>query len=281
MKKRNAFTDEEIKAFEPAEKVGLVASIDSEGLPHITLITSIGAAGPTCVTLGEFCRGRSKQHIQKNHEIAFIIMTMDRKMWRGKAKWTHLKKEGPEYERYNELPMFRYNTYFGINTVHYLDLIETSGPEELPMGKIIQAAMLTKIAKGGAGTGARDRILKPFAENLFNQLDSLKFIAYIGEDGYPVLVPMIQCQAADSTRLAFSSLAFAEDLGRIRTGTKVAVFAMTMEMEDVLIRGVFKGFRRYRLLELGTVDIDWVYNAMPPGHGQIYPEKPLEAVRDF
>ncbi len=36
-----------------------------------------------------------------------------------------------------------------------------------------------------------------------------------------------------------------------------------------------------RLLELGTVDIDWVYNAMPPGHGQIYPEKPLEAVRDF
>jgi len=281
MEKRKAFTPEEIKAFEPAEKIGLVASTDPEGMPHITLITSIGAAGPTCVTLGEFCRGKSKQYIQKRPEIAFIIMTMDRKMWRGKAKWTHLKKEGLEYERYNELPMFRYNTYFGIHTVHYLDLLETSGPEELPMGKIIHAAMLTKIAKGSAGAKTRDRILKPFAEKLFNQLDALKFIAYIGEDGYPVIVPMIQCQAADSTRLAFSSLAFTEDLNRIRPGTQVAVFAMTMGMEDVLIRGVFNGFRRHRFLELGTIDIDWVYNSMPPGHGQIYPEVPIKAVRDF
>ena len=56
---------------------------------------------------------------------------------------THLKKEGPEYERYNEIPMFRYNTYFGINTVHYLDLIETSASRELPMPQIVLSAVLT------------------------------------------------------------------------------------------------------------------------------------------
>ena len=120
-----------------AEKIGLVASINPEGLPHISLITSIMAPRPNQLTLGQFCKGLSKQYIQENNHITFLIMTMDKKMWRGRAKWTHLKKEGPEYERYNEIPMFRYNTYFGINTVHYLDLIETSGREDLPMSKIV------------------------------------------------------------------------------------------------------------------------------------------------
>jgi hypothetical protein len=52
-------------------------------------------------------------------------------------------------------------------------------------------------------------------------------------------------------------------------------------MEDVLIRGTFRGFKRHRLITLGTVDIEWVYNSMPPAHGQIYPEVPLEPITEF
>lgn len=280
MKKRS-FSQEEIEAFRPAEKIGLVASIDPLGLPHITLITSIMAANPTQITLGEFCKGRSKQNIQKNPNIAFVIMTLDKKMWRGNAKWTHLKQEGPEYEMYNEIPMFRYNTYFGINTVHYLDLIQTSDSQSLPMSQIVRASIFTRLTKGGAGTRKRERILKPFAEDLFNKMDSLKFIAYIGEDGFPVIIPVVQCQAADSTRLAFSPGAYKEEILNIPTGTQVAVFAITMGMEDVLIRGIYTGIQRFRCMSLGIVDIEWVYNSMPPCHGQIYPEVELNPVVNF
>ncbi len=239
------------------------------------------AAKPDQLTLGQFCKGLSKQYIQENPHVAFLIMTIDKKMWRGRAKWTHLKKEGPEYERYNEIPMFRYNTYFGINTVHYLDLIGTSESEDLPMPKIALSAVLTKLAKGAAATGLEERILKPFAEHLFNQLDSLKFIAYIGQDGFPVIVPVIQCQAADSRRLVFSPIPFKDELIRISEETQVAVFGLTMGMEDVLIRGTFRGYRRTIGLKLGTIDIEWVYNSMPPAHGQIYPEVELTPVREF
>ena len=281
MTTKTSFTDSEMKAFEPAEKIGLVASVDPEGLPHISLITSIMAPKPTLITLGQFCEGLSKQYIQKNHHIAFLIMTMDKRMWRGRAKWTHLKKEGPEYERYNEIPMFRYNTYFGINTVHYLDLVETSECEKLPMFQIVLSAVITKMSKGGATTAPGERILKPFAEDLFNKLDSLKFISYIGEDGFPVIVPLIQCQAASSRKLAFSPIAFEDEIKLIPEGTKVAVFGLTMGMEDVLIRGTFRGYRRFRFLKLGIIDINWVYNSMPPAHGQIYPEVELTPVTDF
>jgi hypothetical protein len=281
MKTKTSFNVQEMQAFAPAEKIGLVACVNPVGLPHVTLITSIMAAKPDQLTLGQFCKGLSKQYIQENSQVAFLIMTMDKKMWRGRARWTHLKNEGPEYERYNAIPMFRYNTYFGINTVHYLDLIETSECENLPMPKIILSAMLTKLAKSAAGTGVKDRILKTFGEDLFNQLDALKFIAYVGPEGFPVIVPVIQCQAADSRRLAFSPIAFKDELIRISKGTQVAVFALTMGMEDVLIRGTFQGYQRTMGLTLGTIDIEWVYNSMPPAHGQIYPELALQTITDF
>lgn len=281
MKTKTSFTKHEMKAFEPAEKIGIVASINPEGQPHVSLITSIMAPQPDQITLGQFCEGLSKQYIRQNHNIAFLIMTMDKKMWRGKAQWTHLRKEGPEYERYNEIPMFRYNTYFGINTVHYLDLIETSECQSLPMPQIIISAVLTKFAKSGIPTEKAERILTPFAEKLFNQLDSLKFIAYIGPGGYPTIIPAIQCQAAGSRRLAFSPMAFNAELKQIQAGTQVAVFCLTMEMEDVLIQGTFQGYQRRWGIKLGAIDINWVYNSMPPAHGQIFPEVKLAPVIEF
>ena len=274
----NAFTEDDMRAFEPTEKIGLIASINPEGLPHISLITTMQATNPKQLILGQFSVGLSKQYIQENNNIAFLIMTLDRSMWRGKARWTHLAKDGPEYEMLNKKPMFRYNTYFGINTVHYLDLIETSARESLPMPGIILAAILTKLAKGGAKTGIEEHILNSFAEGIFNQLDSLKFISYIGDDGYPVLIPLIQCQAADRRRLAFSPLVYGDELRTIPRGKTVAVFGMTMGMEDILIRGTFLGFKRYRFMQIGTVDIAWVYNSMPPAHGQIYPPVGMKVV---
>jgi hypothetical protein len=278
---KRSFSIQEMQAFAPAEKIGLVACVNPAGQPHISLITSIMAPQPDRLTLGQFCKGLSKQYIQENPHVAFLIMTMDKKMWRGRAKWTHLKTEGPEYERYNEIPMFRYNTYFGINTVHYLDLIETSEGRELPMAGIVLAALLTKLAKGTVSTKIGDRILKPFGEGLFNQLGALKFMAYVQKDGFPAIVPVIQCQAADSRRLAFSPLAFKDELLCIPEETTVAVFGLTMKMEDVLIRGSFRGYERKAGLKLGTIDIQWVYNSMPPAHGQIYPEVQLKPVREF
>ena len=278
---RNTFTQNEIKSFAPAEKIGLVACASPEGDVHVTLITSIMAAGPKQLTLGQFSTGLSKFYMQLNPNVGFLVMSMDKRLWRGKACWTHKRSDGPEYEIYNNQPMFRYNAYFGINTVHYLDLVEIRSEGKLPMGKIIPAAVITRFAKGSAATGNHEPILKPFAENLFNQLDALKFLACIGKNGFPRIIPVIQCQASDSRRLVFSSLAFHDELQTIPANTAVGIFGLNLKMQSVFVRGAFRGFKRYRGINLGVLDIDWVYNSMPPSHGQIYPASKLEPVRDF
>lgn len=278
---RNNFTEAEMKAFAPAEKLGIISTVTPEGLPHLTLLTSVMTAKPNQLIVGEFCKGKSKEYMQQSAKIGFAILTLDKKLWRGKAQWTHLKKEGPEYEIYNNQPMFRYNTYFGINTVHYFDLKETTEGSSLPLFSIVQSTLLTKLAKGGSAKGSADRVLSCFGEKLFNGLDSIKFLSFIGDDGFPVIIPAIQCQAADSSRLAFHPGAFGDELNMLKPGMKIAMFGLTMQMEDVLVRGIFSGYSRYRGINLGALDIDWVYNSMPPNHGQIYPPVPLKRVVNF
>ena len=262
-------------------KIGLLATVTPQGLPHVTLITSLQAGGPRQVLFGQFSQGQSKIHVKSNPRTSFLILTMDRKMWTGKALWREEKKSGPEFEMFNDKPMFRYNAYFGFHTVHYLDLVEKQGPKGLPLVSLGAAIAATRLT-GKAGRASREMgVLKPWGQNLFNRLDTLKFIAWIGEDGFPVLVPVLQCTAPSDSRLVFSPLAYSSHLKSLEKGRDVAIFGLTMKMEDILVRGFFRGYFRKRGITIGLTDINWVYNSMPPLSGQIYPEPELQPVTDF
>jgi hypothetical protein len=114
-----------------------------------------------------------------------------------------------------------------------------------------------------------------------NKLDGLKFLAYIAHDGYPVIVPAIQAQASDSEHVLFSTGAFGSELAHLPPGSEVALFAMSLDMETVLLRGQYKGVARKAGVKCGQLQVDWVYNPMPPKPQQIYPPLPLEPVTTF
>ena len=110
---------DEINAFSPTVKIGLLATINPDGLPHLTLLSSLQANSPDQMIFGQFTEGLSKEHVLAEPKVGWLIMTLDRQLWRGKATFTHTAKQGPEFEMYNNTPMFRYNAYFGIHTVYY------------------------------------------------------------------------------------------------------------------------------------------------------------------
>ncbi|MEW6263471.1 MAG: pyridoxamine 5'-phosphate oxidase family protein [Thermodesulfobacteriota bacterium] len=281
MNKRTFFEEADIKAFEPEAKIGLLATLNPEGWPHLTFLSSMRAKDHRTLMFGQFTEGLSKVHVRDNPRTGFLIMTPDKRLWRGKARWTHSARQGEDFEMYNNQPMFRYNAYFGINTVHYLDLVETGGRENLPMAAIIAAAVLTRLARTGP-PAETERILKPWAEDLFNKMGALKFLAWVDRDGFPKIVPVVQGQAWGSRGLVFSAFAYGPELSDLTPGLKVAVFGLFIDnMEDVLVRGEFAGFSRRRGLRIGRVDLDWVYNAMPPKQGQIYPVQELKPVVNF
>ncbi len=277
MKSENRFSTDDMKALEPCEKIGLLATVDPEGKPHITLITSIQPVGEDKLAFGEFSWGLSKFYVRKNPKCGFLMMTLDKSLWRGRSIWTGAAGEGPEYIMFNEKPMFRYNTYFGINTVHYLDLINGGAREGLQMFNIVKSVALTSLSGESRSKNDDREPLNLLGRSFFNSLSSLKFLAYVDSEGFPVLIPVIQCRATGSGIVKFSTAAYTDELQKIPEGAECAVFAMTLDMESVLVRGRFTGIKRRGIVKTGEVEISWVYNSMPPVHGQIYPPLPLEA----
>jgi hypothetical protein len=271
-------SEEAIHTFEESAKIGLLATADPQGLPHVSLITSIQARNPGQLMFGQFSEGLSKSHVMGNPHVGFLVMNREKELWRGKARWTGEAMSGEDYEMYNRKPMFRYNSYFGIHTVHYLDLVEHSGKESLSTAGVAFGSLVTVLARQLAAAGQPETILRPWAENHVNKLGTLKFLSYVGGDGYPAIVPVVPCQAAGSARLIFAPTVHREELAAIPAGATVAVFALNLQMESVLVRGRFSGYRRYAGLKAGAIEIDWVYNSMPPMQGPIHPVPPVPPV---
>lgn len=275
------FTKKDISDLDVELKVGILATVNEDGLPHLTMISSLRPYAETGLVFGQFTEGLSKEFVHRNPKVGFLLLSLDKDIWRGKAIFTHTAKDGPEFENYNNLPMFRYNAYFGVHTVYYLDLVETTRRQSIPMGKVIFAALTTIIARSFGRCPLEGEVINPWARSLCNKLDNLKFLSYIGEDGFPVVLPAIQTQVINNQYVIFSNGYLGEELARIPAGVPIAVFAMSFDMEDVLLRGRYHGIERVGGIRCGVVKINWVYNSMPPVPQQIYPPLKIQQINNF
>ncbi|HVM72780.1 MAG TPA: hypothetical protein VMT91_13545 [Anaerolineales bacterium] len=277
----STFSEEDIRSTRPELKIGLLGTVTPDGLPHITLLSSLMACGPEQLCFGQFTEGVSKQHILSNPRTGFLIMSLDKNVWRGKADYTHFAKAGTEYDYYNNVPMFRYNAYFGVHTVYYLRLFGHTGKSPLPMNRIIFAAIQTMLARSLGSKPGRQPVLNTWTRAFLDKIDNLKFLGFVGPDGYPQLIPAIQTQSLDAEHVLFSTSVYADELASIPPGSPLTVFSMALTMEDVLLRGTYLGTRRMGGVKAGLVQVEWVYNPMPPVPGQVYPPVELKPVTAF
>lgn len=277
----NLFTEKDIRDLDVELKVGLLATITPQGEPHLTMLSSIRPYAPDKLVWGQFTEGLSKAYILENPKCGFLIMSLDKQLWMGKALYTHKTRQGPEMVNFNNLAMFRYNAYFGVHTVYYMDLVSQSGRLALPMGKVVFAAVKTILSRTLAKKNSQPKVLNRWIHALFNKLDNLKFISYVDADGFPVVLPIIQTQALDANRVVFALGAFSQELHNIPANVRMAVYGMSFSMETVLMRGTYSGIQSVAGIPCGVVSIDWVYNSMPPVPQQIYPPLKVEPVREF
>lgn len=273
-----AFEKTDLKRFEKDEKVGLVATVDKGGLPHISLITSLQAADEEHLLMGQFCEGVCKDNLRERPESAFLILTLDMSWWNGKMYWRKEADRGDEIDLFNRKPMWRYNTYFGIHLVHYLDLKEVSPERRISIPSLLPSLLAGRIAGLFAGTKEGPEAMNRWTEKLLNNPASLSFLSWIDDDGYPVILPALQLLSVHKNKVIFPLYRSGDMYRKIERGTSVAVFSLSLQMESVLLRGKFRGIKRSGGIPIGIIDIDWIYNSMPPVPGQIYPEIPLEPI---
>ena len=276
---RSGFTPDDVLALSPEGKIAVVCTTDSEGRPHLSMLSSLLALSANQMALGEFCVGHSKSYMQDRREVGFFIMTLDRRIWGGAARWTGLTREGPVYQQFNEKPMFRYNSYFGINTVHFFDLISLDQRGTLPLAKTA-AGVLSSLPLRLGGLAGRGEVMNSWTRKFLARPDVLKFAGFVSSDGVPRVEPVLEATSLGSGHVLVPEFPWSSALRTIQPGDPVAILGLSMNMEMVLVRGAYRP-HRFPGGGLASIAVDFVYNSMPPCHGQIYPPLPLEAVAEF
>jgi hypothetical protein len=278
MIERTHLGEDDILALASDSKLGFLATRDPDGRPHLTLITTLQARTPTELTWGQFCEGRSKDNVRRDPRTAFLVMNLRKQWWRGRATWTRGATEGEDFESYNRKPLFRYNSYFGIHTVHFMDLVAVTPRAGLSMPRIVAGSLLAATVARASGRRRAAPAMNDWSRALIDRLDTLKFVAWIRPDGWPEIAPVIPASTADAARLVLADAAAPGVLDGLAAGADVAVLTMNLAMESVVVAGRFGGFRGVGPLRAGTIDVDRVYNSMPPKHGPIWPQPSLEPV---
>lgn len=248
-------------------KVGVLATQDESGYPHLSFISSIQALNESALTFGQFSAGLSKRFILDRPRVGFLVLSADKRYLSGRAVYTHSANTGKEYDLYNNKPLFRYNSYMGFYRIFYLNLEQISDIRPLPMGAIVLGAILSR-AKAFFVRRNEKKALPLVGQQLFSQLDSLKFLCYYDENGDAQLFPVVQATSAGSDRIALCGIPFGSELKKIPDGAKVSILCLNLKMESVLVKG------RYRK---GILEIERVYNSMPPKMEYVYPR--IEAIK--
>lgn len=267
---------EAMKLFASDSKIALISVKDEEGYPHVTMVSTLMAKDERHVMFGQFSEGLSKRFIKERPKTGFLLMSVDKELWRGRAVFTGTANTGPEFEIFNSKPLFRYNTYFGIGRVYYLDLVDISDKDTLDMGAIIRGALWTRLKKG-AVRGNENNALSHVSHGLSDGLATLKFIAAEDSDGFCTITPIVQAASNTDGRIVFTPKPYKEELKAVKPGQKAAIFAMNLSLECVLTKGVYRGVQK----GLCVMDIEKVYNPLMPLPGYIYPKEPIKAVTEF
>ena len=264
--------DASIQMMDCDSKVGVLATKDESGYPHLSFISSIQAYGDQALTFGQFSAGLSKRFIMDRPQVGFLVLSADKRYLSGNATYTHSANTGKEFDLYNNKPLFRYNSYMGFYRVFYLNLERISALKPLPMGAIVLGALLSRI-KALFVRKSEKNALPHVGQKLFSQLDSLKFLCYYDEKGAARILPVVQATSAGSDRIALCSVPFGRALKEIPEGAKASILCLNLKMESVLVKG------RYAK---GVLEIERVYNSMPPKMEYVYPRsETVEPVRSY
>jgi hypothetical protein len=226
------------------------------------------------IVWGSFTEGLSKKYVKKNPKQGILYMTaeMPFKFVQVKADFKYTTKEGEDLEHFNKSDLMRYFTYVRVHTAYYNEIVKTTRIRDLPLFGIVMGIIKDILGKGGAKTKLDEKRLNVIGYNLFKAPIAVRAIAYVDSDGYPIIIPCIQLQAADHNRLVFPPSVLKDDLLNIPVNSKVAVFGMNFDFANQLVKGTYSGIKRIRGIKFGVIDIEEIYNSAPPVVGKIYPE---------
>jgi hypothetical protein len=255
-----------IAIYEQGEVAKFLATASADGIPNVVLIVSQTPVDPGKVAFGEFMMVKTQANLAENPRVASLALTPKLEMagYRGDLEgWV---QSGPCIDRINSIEFFRYNAYGGIHNVAVVRVREIlSLPEKVSFVKVgAEFAAMRTVGRVGRSERVRGvDIPKPIRDK-FDSIMSIKVLSWIGDDGYPDVVPVFGVRFRTPGELLFKVSGYNERSRNVKRGARVALNVLTLDLLTYQVKGKLACFEKHLGLEVGVVQVDEAYSCMPP-----------------
>ncbi|MFA5786005.1 MAG: hypothetical protein WDA71_03325 [Actinomycetota bacterium] len=239
-----------------------LATLDAQGRPNVALITSLEPWNEDRVIFGDFLMWKTRENLLAQPKVASIAATTGLSFTGFTGDFEGFHSGGEYTEHIKATSTFRYNPYNSIRGAGTITVCDG-----LPVRRISRATVAADIlcVKLRARTAASGGVaMGPVVAEKFDRISAFKVFAWVGADGYPVVVPVLSTFPAGQGHLAFKVSSYNERLKQLADGTLVAVNVTTTDPISYQVKGTFEGFA----CGLGRVEITDVYSSSPPLAGQ-------------
>src|SRR5512136_578209 len=183
-----------------------LATRSVDGVPNVVPCVSLLPADdqPDTVFFGNFLLRKSIKNLQADTRVGILVITPELRGWRLTGDFVEFQRTGPYVERQMSSSLLRYNAYTGVRNAGVIRVRSVEGTFFISKLQVATDFALARLAtRVPRHPGRQDGgITVPLAvRREFARMVAVKVLAWIGENGYPRVIPMLSLQPAGDRSL--------------------------------------------------------------------------------
>ncbi len=241
-----------------------LATRSPEGEPNVVPCLSLAPAEdqPDVLLFGNFMLRKSVRNLERDPRVGILVMTQALNGWMLSGDFIEFQRTGPYVERLNGAAMLRYNAYTGIRNAGLIRVRSVDGTFALSRRRVATDFALAKLGALGRAPAGSSGVRVPLAvRREFARLAAIKVLAWVRDDGYPLVAPALSLQPKGECDLVlrWSGRAFQGAPAMPASGASVATNVLTDEAVSYQAKG-----RWACSGSMGTIRVDRVFAGGPP-----------------
>lgn len=237
-----------------------LATRNAAGVPNVVPCISLQPADdqPDTVFFGNFLLRKSIRNLKEDARVGILVITPELRGWILKADFVEFQRTGAYVDKVMSGSLLRYNAYTGIRDAGIIRVRSVENTFAISKMQVMTDYLRARFAGLSTSSRENDGVAMPRqVQNEFAKMIAVKVLAWLGDDGYPIVVPALSMQPADAKNLICHT---SSKLPRPPVGVQVATNILTFEAISYQVKGTWDA--------RGKICVQEVYAGGPPIPGE-------------
>ena len=245
-----------VAALKDALAPKFLATVDKSGVPNVVPCLTLTTAPDAEDTLifGNFLLRKSIKNLEQNPKVGVLVMTQALDGWVLTGDFVEFQRTGAYVDHLMSGDLLRYNAYTGVRNAGVIRVRGLDQPFKLAQWRVARDFFMTRLLSRRPAFDAGSVAIPDAARREFATLAALKAVAWVGEQGYPIVSPALSLQPVGPSGLAWRSTAALPSVGAL-----AAANVLTMKAVSYQAKG-----RVERHGHTGVMQVQEVYAGGPP-----------------